>query len=93
MVDIEVRGPKVYFLVENKGKMRARRLGYAKYNFWGYNNIVLTFLRLKRRRFSHHIFFFKFKTLIKMALLLSCLRPKQLRFHLVLTYPKQRRFG
>ena len=81
MVDIEVERVRMYFLVENKAKMGTRRLGYAKYSIWGQNGVVLVFLGPKRRRFSHHNFFFlKFKTLIKRR-----------RFGFVLTYPKRRR--
>ena len=68
--------------------------GVAKYSFWGQNDIVLTFLDPKRRRFSHQIFFFKlckytkttlFWTLVTLNdVILSCIKKKKM---------KQRRFG
>ena len=42
MVDIEVGRARMYFSVENRVKMGARRLGCAKYNLWGQNDVVLS---------------------------------------------------
>ena len=33
----------------------------VKYSFWGQNDVVLAFIEPKRRRFSHHNFFLKFR--------------------------------
>ena len=54
MVDIEVGRAMMYFSIENRAKKGVGRLGYAKYNLWGQNGVVLAFLRPKRRHFSHH---------------------------------------
>ena len=87
MIDIEVGRARVYFSVENRTKMGAGRLGYAKYNFWGQNGVVLSIIT----------FFFNSK---QRHFVLS--GTKTTSFGLVLTYPKrrclykclkQRRFG
>ena len=49
--------------------MGAERLGYAKYNFWGQNDIILTFLRLNDVVLAiRNFFFLNFKTLIETTL-------------------------
>ena len=58
MVDIEVGRARVYLLVGNRVKMGAGGLGVVKCSLWGQNDIVLVFLGLKRRHFSHQKFFF-----------------------------------